>query len=102
MAETEQIDRSEQVRADAARSESGRGHAESPVSNGLQSPVRASGSPLPVGAGGRALQTHGHSQPLKPPPGRALNGPARREDEHSMGMQWALGALKQADRKSVG
>lgn len=61
---------------------------------------RAVGSPLPVGGAGRTPVSIGHSENLArnsaPPPGRALSASQQSGDEGSSGMQWAMGALKQA------
>jgi hypothetical protein len=126
MSKADQFERNELGPGDAYRQESGRNGsvrkdlgmhdplpmpapASSPVSSPTPGPTpvpsprdplpRTSGSPLPVG--GRSplatTQMEGPSpRPNVPPPGRGLSHSNAFEGEQSSGMQWAMGALKQA------
>lgn len=98
MTEADEFDRTEQVERRPYREQIDQGELEGRVRGPVQAPSRAVGAPLPVGSTGRSgLQGYGEGQSVKPPPpGRALTGRTQREEEHGPGIQWAVGALKQA------
>ncbi len=109
MGEVEQFGRNERALNEDYRHDSGRnGMSRSDVSPFEPAPLepahevsqRAVGSPLPIGSTGKSpvpiSQGESPARIAAPPLGRALSGPQRTESEQSSGMQWALGALKQA------
>jgi hypothetical protein len=119
MGEAEEFDRSDvsagedyrgEVRNGLGRNDSGRNGADRGDSSRHDSisaqkarePLpRAAGSPLPTGSSGRSPLPAGQGEGSlgrtnAPPPGRALSVSSHTETEASSGMQWALGALKQA------
>jgi len=60
---------------------------------------RPAGSPLPMGTAGRPLSGRSEGLGIRanvPPPGRALSISAHADAEHSPGMQWLSGVMKQA------
>jgi hypothetical protein len=71
-----------------------------PAQTGREGSQRAAGSPLPVGGAGRSPVSisngENSARPSAPPPGRALSAPQHTDAEVTSGMQWAMGALKQA------
>jgi hypothetical protein len=105
MGEAEQFERidlsrGEAYQGDPGRQDSGRNDLAHGVPTGREPLPRAVGSPLPAGLPGKPLPTGpGDGQPSRTaaqPLGRALTAPAHSEAEQSPGMQWVVGALKQA------
>ena len=62
--------------------------------------ARAVGSPLPMGSSGKpqgSFQSEASTTRTSvPPPGRALSVPAASDPDHTQGMQWFAGVMKQA------
>lgn len=105
MSEVDEFDRNEATAAEGYRGDlrrAGSGlHEVPPAPQPVrESPARAVGSPLPVGSPGRTTPPAGHGEglPSRPaaPPGRALSTQPHADTDLSHGIQWALGALKQA------
>ena len=104
MGEAEQYDGRDLGLEEDSRRGAGRngsGHAEAKPHQNLREAVpRASGSPLPMGSTGRSplpigLGESRTARTSVPPPGRALSVTGQDAD-HSSGMQWAMGMMKQA------
>lgn len=91
--------RTEEYRAEAGRNGSGQQEAERYDAK-LREPLsRPAGAPLPMGSPGKPLGSmrgDAQSRAQVPPPGRALSVPASSDPDHSSGMQWFAGVMKQA------
>jgi hypothetical protein len=106
MGEVEQFGRNERGLNEDYRHESGRNGTSRndigpfdpvPLQPAHEVAQRAVGSPLPAGKSPVPIsQGESPARIAAPPLGRALSGPQRTEGEPSSGVQWALGALKQA------
>jgi hypothetical protein len=110
MGEVEQFGRNDRAAVEEYQHEGGRNGAARndlnrfdpvPAQSVRETSQRAVGSPLPVGGAGRSPVSISNGEtsarPSAPPPGRALSAPQQHTDgEISSGMQWAMGALKQA------
>jgi hypothetical protein len=75
----------------------GTGHAEAkPMQNLREAVPRAVGSPLPTGKSTLPMGLGESPASRTSPPGRALSVAGQADGEHSAGMQWAMGVVKQA------
>jgi hypothetical protein len=99
MGEAEQYDGRDVGLEESARRGTGRngaGHAEAkPVQNLREAIPRAVGSPLPTGKSPLPIGL-GESPRTSAPPGRSLSVAGQGDSDHSAGMQWAMGVVKQA------
>jgi hypothetical protein len=96
--------RAEDYRVDAGRNGSRHEDADrydSKATYNVREPLpRAAGAPLPMGSPGKSQGSmrgdSSQSRTQIPPPGRALSVPAASDPDHSSGMQWFAGVMKQA------
>lgn len=105
MGEAEQFDGRDLGLEEDSRRGSGRngsGHPDAKPAQTLREVApRTVGSPLPMGSTGRSplpigLGENPVSRTSAPPPGRALSMTGQTDADHSSGMQWAMGMMKQA------